>query len=163
MKRRTRSPPTTSASRTSTSGSTSDRRASMSAWIVVISPPEARVRWPQPPGPFTKKAGSSPASQSGLPAAKSSNLRVAALDTCRTRSGRLSCPVAIDPVVAALGIHVRRQRERLARLRGAPQHHQRAAQAEQRVVVGGRPVDDRLELHARRLVAAGAEVRTAER
>src|SRR3954470_5118335 len=152
MKRRTRSRPTTSASRTSTSGSTSDRRASMSAWILLMSPPYS-----------TKKRALRPLPKSGLPGAKSYVSRVAAHDVCRTRSGRLPRPVAIDPVLAALGVHVGRQRERLARLRVAPQHHQRALEAEQRVVVGRGAVDDRLELGPRLLEAARPEVRPPKR
>jgi hypothetical protein len=44
-----------------------------------------------------------------------------------------------------------------------PELHQAAAQAEQRVVVGGGSLDDRLELRARRLERTGTEVGPAQR
>ena len=148
MKRRTRSPPTTSASRTSTSGSTSASRASISVWIVLMSPP-----------PIQKKAGSRPLPKGPTGREKlcvqSSTRRLCGGSCSTARGGDRACgrrrrgPVAIDAVVAALRVHVGGQRERLARLGGAPELHQRAAEAEERVVVGRRALDDRLELRAR--------------
>src|SRR3954454_2328064 len=125
MTRRTRRPPTTSASSTSTSGSTEARLASMSAWIVLMLT-----------SLVNKKAGSSPASPKGLSAAKSCAFRVAMLR-------RFASPVAVDPVVPALGVHGRREGERLAGLGVPPELHEAAAEAEQRVVVGGRALDHR--------------------
>src|SRR3954464_6982303 len=117
MKRRTRSPPTTSASRTSTSGSASARRASISAWILLITPPlpiKKRALRPLPKVAFRPR--------------KACLLRVAAL-------GRLARPVAVDPVVPPLRVHARRERERFARFRGAAELHQAAPEAEKCVVV----------------------------
>src|SRR5262245_40773861 len=146
MKRRTRPPPTTSASSTSTSGSTCARWASMSAWTLLTFVTS-----------FMKKAGSSPASRwphgreklcpEGS-SAKRHHARAgrvlagpARVDRCgRQRlarpahGGRLSRftrPVAVDPVVPALGIHGGGERERLARLGSPAELHQRAAEAEQ--------------------------------
>ena len=51
----------------------------------------------------------------------------------------------------------------MARLVVAAEQLQRAAEAEQREVVGRRAVDDRLELGRRLLVALRAEQRAAER
>src|SRR3954468_12604156 len=144
MKRRTRSPPTTSASRTSTSGSTSARRASISAWIVLI---------------FTssiKKRALRPLPRMALRPRKACGFRVAVL-------GRLTGAVAVDPVVAPLGIHARGEGQRLACLGGAAELHERAPEAEQRVVVGRRALDHRLELRAGALEVAAAEMRAAER
>src|SRR4051812_3131214 len=77
------------------------------------------------------------------------------------RLGARSVPV--DAIVAP----VRAQRgglgERPARLPGAAELHQRAAEAEERVVVRRRGRDDRLELRARALELVRAEVRAAER
>src|SRR5690349_9524581 len=78
-------------------------------------------------------------------------------------SGALARAVAIDRVVASSGVHVRRQRERLAGLPVAPELHEAAAEAEERVVVRGRALDHRLELHAGGLVVARAVEGPAER
>src|SRR3954449_7166609 len=77
--------------------------------------------------------------------------------------GRGPGPVPVDPVIAAVRPQRCRLGERPARLPGAPELHQRAAQAEQRVVVGRRPLDDRLELLTRALELVRAEVGTPER
>src|SRR5947209_1967197 len=55
------------------------------------------------------------------------------------------------------------QRERLAGLAMTAEQLHRAAEAEERVVVGGRPGGDRLELLGGAFVAARVEQRTAER
>ena len=69
--------------------------------------------------------------------------------------------VAIDAVVLALRAQRAGQRERLAGLAVAPQQLHRAAQAEQRVVVGRRVRGDRLELLGRALVALRVKQRAA--
>ena len=51
-------------------------------------------------------------------------------------------------VIAALGLHARGERQRLLSLRVAAQHLQAPAEAEQRIVVGGSPLDDRLNSSA---------------
>src|ERR1051325_25945 len=79
------------------------------------------------------------------------------------RSGGLCRTLPVDAVIAPFWPQLSGQRERLAGLLRAPQLEQRAAEAEQRVVVGRRPVDDGLELDARGLELARAEVRPAER
>src|SRR3954453_7027537 len=75
----------------------------------------------------------------------------------------LARAISVDPVVVPLGVHGRRERERLARLGGPPELQQRAAEAEERVVVRRRALDDRLELRARLVELARAEVRAPER
>src|SRR4051794_29311755 len=69
----------------------------------------------------------------------------------------------INPVIAPFRPQLSGQCERLAGLLRTPQLEQRAAEAEQRVVVGRRAVHDGLELDARGLELARAEVRPAER
>src|SRR5690349_21434291 len=145
MNRRTRSPPTTSASRTSTSGSTSARWASISAWILLMSPPSS-----------TKKRALRPLPKVAYRPRKACTFRLAALS-------RFTSPVAIDPVVVPLGVHGRREGERLARFSGAAELQQRAAEAEQRVVVGGRALDDRFELGAGLVELARAEIGPPQR
>src|SRR4051794_31135858 len=71
--------------------------------------------------------------------------------------------VPVDAVVAPVGPQRGGLRERAPRLAGPAQLHQRAAEAEQRVVVGGRALHDRLELRARALELVRAEVRPAQR
>src|SRR6185503_6706851 len=161
MKRRTSLPPTTSASSTSTSGSDSESRASMSAWIALMFTPI-----------LNKKAGERPLSLAVRP--RKSCVRViarapaqpwrAAITPLAIRGSRgLRGPFAVDPVVAPFRPQLRRQRERLAGLLRASQLEQGAPEAEQRVVVGGRAIDDGLELHPRGLELARAEVRAPER
>src|SRR3954469_162002 len=77
--------------------------------------------------------------------------------------GRGPGPVPVDPVIAAVGPQRCGLGERPARLPGTPQLHQRAAEAEQRVVVGRRSLDDRLELLARALELVRAKVGAPER
>src|SRR3954453_1076987 len=148
MKRRTRPSPTTSASRTSTSGSTSARRASISAWILLMSPPLS-----------TKKRALRPLPKVAVRPRKACASRLAALTPLRS----FSSAVAVDPVVVPFRVHRRGQRERLARLGGPPQLQQRAPPAEERVVVRRRPLPPRLELGARLLEVAGAEIGAPER
>src|SRR4051794_5598364 len=150
MKSRTNRPPTTSASRTSTSGSTSASRASMSAWIALMSfsPPQ-------------QKSGPTPASRNDptggrescpfviAPQALSGDPR-ALLD----RRGARPRAVAVDAVIAAVGTEAGGERERLASLRRTAGLHQRAAEAEERVVVRRSALDDGLELDGRLLEAA---------
>jgi hypothetical protein len=71
--------------------------------------------------------------------------------------------VPVLPVVRALRAQVRGQRERAARLGVAAHQLQRAPEAEQRVVVRGRVLDDLAELLGGLGVAARAEQRAAER
>src|SRR3954463_4412945 len=71
---------------------------------------------------FNKKAGSSPASQSGLPAAKSLCVQVSSVSRLRG----LARAIPVDPVVMPLGVHGRRERERLARLGSPAELQQRA-------------------------------------
>src|SRR3954470_4104095 len=72
------------------------------------------------------------------------------------------CAVPVDAVVAAVRTQSRGERERLPRVLRTAQLEQRAAEAEERVVVGRRALDERLELGPRRLELRGAEVRAAE-
>src|SRR4051794_10843763 len=154
MNRRTRRPPTTSASSTSTPGSDSERRASISACIALMFTPI-----------LNKKAGERPLSLAARPR-KSCACVIALARACAAwerASGGLGGPLSIDAIVAAFGPQLRRQRERFPRLLRAAQLEQRAPQAEQRVVVRGRAIDDGFELHAGRLELPRAEVRAPER
>src|SRR3954471_1859515 len=72
------------------------------------------------------------------------------------------CAVPVDAVVAAVGTQSGGQRERLPRVLRTAQLEQRAPEAEERVVVGRRALDDRLELGPGGLELGGAEVRAAE-
>src|SRR3954451_233644 len=145
MNRRTSLPPTTSASSTSTSGSASARRASISAWILLMFTST----------PLMKKAGERPLSENhGLAAeTKAVPVRRAPVWGLSGLCRALPVEAIIVPLRAQLG----RQREWFTGLLVAPQLHQRAAEAEQREVVRRRPLDDRLELHAGALVLGGAE------
>src|SRR5664279_2179859 len=71
--------------------------------------------------------------------------------------------IAIDAIVLALGTQRARQSQRLAGLAVAPQQLHRAAEAEQRVVVGRRVRGDRLELLRSALVVLRVKQRTAQR
>src|SRR2546421_5979905 len=71
--------------------------------------------------------------------------------------------VSVDPVVRAIGPEAHRERQVTARLRPAAHLLQRATQAEVGEVVDRRALDHGLELRAGVGVAAGAEVRPAER
>src|SRR3954470_15766779 len=165
MKRRTRPPPTTSASSTSTLGSASESRASISAWIALMSPPPHEKSGRRP---LSENNGRRPRKLCSL---YSTGLRVrlcraaadAPTDERSVSGGRGPGPVPVDPVIAAVRPQRCRLGERPARLPGAAELHQRAAEAEQRVVVGRRPLDDRLELLARALELVRAEVGTPER
>ncbi len=71
--------------------------------------------------------------------------------------------VAVAPVVGALGTQAAGQGQRVTRLLVAPEELQRAAEAEQRVVVRRRAVGDRAELRRRLRVPLGAEKRAPQR
>src|ERR687886_272372 len=71
-------------------------------------------------------------------------------------------PVPVRAVVRPLGAQAGGQRQRGARLGVAAHELQRAAEAEERVVVRRRAVDDRLELAGGLAVATRAEQRAAE-
>src|SRR5204862_7429002 len=71
--------------------------------------------------------------------------------------------VAIQAVVPPVGAQTRRQRERPARLGVSPELLERAAEAEERVVVRGRALHDGLELRRGLRVAPRVEVGAAER
>src|SRR5437764_7526550 len=92
--------------------------------------------------------------------AQAGSLRLGAL---RANRRQRACAVAVDAVIASPGLQAGRQRERPARLRVTPELLQRAAKAEERVVVGGCPVDHRFELGCGLLVAAGVKQGSAER
>jgi len=79
------------------------------------------------------------------------------------RRGARPRAVAVDAVIPPVGTEAGGERERLARLRRTAGLHQRAAEAEERVVVRRRALDDGLELDGRLLEAARAEVGPAER
>src|SRR5215213_5184183 len=89
--------------------------------------------------------------------------RAGALSRAKRSSRSRAGPVAVDPVVVAVGPQAGGERQRPARLVRAAALHQRAAEAEQRVVVRRRALDDRLELDRRLLEVARAEVGAAER
>src|SRR4051812_37267300 len=73
------------------------------------------------------------------------------------------CAVPVDAVVAAVRTQSRGQCERLASVLRTAQLEQRAAEAEEGVVVGRGALDERLELGPRRLELRGPEVRAPER
>src|SRR4051812_24876695 len=83
----------------------------------------------------------------------------------RSGAGRLrraaSVLTRVLPVVPALGAQLRRQGGRVARLAVAAEELERAAPAEEGVVVGRRAGDDRLELRGRLAVALRVEQRAA--
>src|SRR5437763_13869028 len=70
--------------------------------------------------------------------------------------------IPVPPVVPALRAQLRREGERVARLAVAAEELERAAPAEEGVVVGGRAGDDRLELRGRLGVALRVEERAAQ-
>src|SRR4051794_3997946 len=71
--------------------------------------------------------------------------------------------IQVAAVVRALGLEIRRKRERAARLRVAAELLERAAEAELGVVVGRAVIDDRAELRRGLLVALRAEQGAAKR
>src|ERR1700690_4390478 len=71
--------------------------------------------------------------------------------------------IAGAPVVVALGAQRAGQRERLTGLAMAPEQLHRAPEAEQRVVVGGGPCGDSLELGGGVRVALRVKQRPSER
>src|SRR5687767_1836192 len=71
--------------------------------------------------------------------------------------------IPVVAVVAAVRAQVRGERQRVAGLGVPAEELERAAQAEQRVVVRRRLLDHRLELGGRLLVALRAEQRPAQR
>src|SRR3954453_9138261 len=73
------------------------------------------------------------------------------------------CAVPVEAVVAAVRAQSGGQRERLARVLRTAQFEQRAAEAEEGIVVGRRALDERLELGPGGLELRRAEVRAAER
>src|SRR5215207_1709989 len=164
MKRRSVWSPTTSARSTSTSGAASARRASMSACGLLILSSFLTI-------PDNKKAGERPLSNSTGPgpAPKAVPMTIAPQRGSwppmeRAKSGRAAARLAeVLAVVGALRTQARRQRQRLARLGVATLQLQRAAEAEEREVVGRRALDDRLELGGGLAVAAREEQRAAER
>src|ERR1700720_1615023 len=141
MNTRSDLPPRISASSTSTSGSLSARRLSISACMGVINMLL-----------YAKKAGLRPlsvllpasarqheSSRSSIALGRSRAVRLPARGrACDSGSGAVrvaACAIAIDAIVLALGTQRARQRKWLAGLAVAPEQLHRAAQAEQRVVV----------------------------
>src|SRR5215208_2134181 len=175
MKRRTSLPPTTSASSTSTSGSASASRASMSACIALICLSVLQQKSGRAPAlntrPGVAKAPADVIAPGGGPRAealsrpkRSSRSRAGAVAVDSERSSRSRAgAVAVDPVVVAVGPQAGGERQRPARLVRPAALHQRAAEAEERIVVRRRALDDGLELDRRLLVVARAEERPPER
>src|SRR5579884_1005395 len=154
--------PDTWTSKTSTSGSCAASRRSISgcrAVLVTISSigtPHKKSGLAPTPGTTT---GQRPGANDCVFQVSTVWVRSAAAR--RRRAGPRA--VAIDAVVAASGLQAGGKREGLAGLRVTTEHLQRAAQAEQREVVGRSAIDHRLELGRRLLVALGAEQRAPER
>src|SRR5829696_8581175 len=147
-------PLTTSASRTSTSGSTAASCCSMSAWIVLFMVSS-------PSSPYMKKAGQRPLSAPRPRGGAKRKLRPVLIAPEALCSG--PCAVPVDAVVAPVRAQSGGQRERLPRVLRTAQLEQRAAEAEEGVVVGRRALDERLELGPGGLELGRAEVRAAER
>src|SRR5579875_4142828 len=178
--------PATSASSTSTSGSTPASRASIwvcSAFTIfsVISIKKAGGRPLSvlrrvvpagkavavslaPEGVSRGRFGTrvhSPGPRAFTAPARGRGRSAASVATAAGGAGARLVPILA--IVPPAGLQARRQRERAPRLGVAAEQLQAPPQAEQRVVVRRRPVDDRLELGGRLLVAPGAEQRAAER
>jgi hypothetical protein len=82
------------------------------------------------------------------------------------RGSPLGCvagTVTVGPIIVAPRLHTGRERQRLTCLSVPSKHLQAAAQAEQRVVVRGSVLDDRLELRCGLVVMLYLEQRTPER
>src|ERR1700682_1245397 len=168
MNTRRHLPPRTSASSTSTSGSLWARRRSISACSDVI---DLLL--------YAKKAGLRPLSvrlpasahrhESSRSSIASGRPRTASLGTRRriaAGSGAMCVTtraIPVEPVVLALGTQGAGQRQRLASLVVASEQLHRAAEAEQRVVVGGRLGGHGVELGRGTLVTARMEQRAPER
>ena len=112
-----------------------------------------------------KKAGERPLSGSDPPAGRESCRDCYSTGEPATPSRAAApCAVPVDAVVARGPAAVRRRaRAACAPPSGGPARMQRAAEAEERVVVGRRALDDGLELAPRGLELARAEVGPAER
>src|ERR1019366_625017 len=158
MNTRRHLPPRTSASSTSTSGSLWARRLSISVCSAVI--------WV---GPYAKRAGLRPLSVR-LPTSsrrhESSRSSIASAG-CRAPvsapPGITASTIAVQPVVGPLGAQRARQGQRRAGLPMASEQLHGAPEAEQRVVVRGRPLSDRLELPSGGCVAPRVKQRPTER
>src|ERR1700722_13048878 len=171
--------PATSASSTSTSGSTPASLASISVCMALTVSSINLI----------KKAGGRPLSKTapGTPGRKAVLARVAppppiggrraAGSTARSGgAGAAVCgpsvvrfgggpgpgAVAVHAIVAATRLQARSEHQRLTGFRVAAHHLQAAPEAEQRVVVGRRPVDGRLELRRGLLVSLGVKQRATE-